>query len=60
MRYRDKFVAHLDSDAKMDIPRLTAALAPNSLYHEHIVTVEADAGDLFWAYRHKRKGRASL
>jgi hypothetical protein len=46
-RYRDKFVAHLDSDAKMDIPRLTAALAANSFYHEHIVTVEAAAGDLF-------------
>ena len=46
-RYRDKFVAHLDSDAKMDIPRLTAALAANSFYHGHIVTVEAAAGDLF-------------
>ena len=46
-RYRDKFVAHLNSDAKMDIPRLTAALAANSFYHEHIVTVEAAAGDLF-------------
>jgi hypothetical protein len=28
-RYRDKFVAHLDSEAKMDIPPLTAALAAN-------------------------------
>jgi hypothetical protein len=46
-RYRDKFVAHLDSDAKMDIPRLTAALAANSFYHGHIVRVEAAAGDLF-------------
>jgi hypothetical protein len=46
-RYRDKFVAHLDSDAKMDIPRLTDALAANSFYHGHIVTVEAAAGDLF-------------
>jgi hypothetical protein len=46
-RYRDKFVAHLDSDAKMDIPLLTAALAANSFYHEHIVKAEADAGDLF-------------
>jgi hypothetical protein len=46
-RYRDKFVAHLDSDAKMEIPRLTVALAANSFYHEHIVTVEAAAGDLF-------------
>ena len=46
-RYRDKFVAHLDSDATMDIPRLDAALAANSFYHEHIVTVEAAAGDLF-------------
>ena len=46
-RYRDKFVAHLDSDATMDIPRLDAALAANSFYHGHIVTVEAAAGDLF-------------
>ena len=46
-RYRDKFVAHLDSDSKMEIPRLTAALAANSIYHGHIVTVEAAAGDLF-------------
>jgi hypothetical protein len=46
-RYRDKFVAHLDSDAKMDIPRLVVAIAANSFYHKHIVTTEADAGDLF-------------
>jgi hypothetical protein len=46
-RYRDKFVAHLDSDAKMDVPRLTTALASNSFYHGHIVRVEAAAGDLF-------------
>jgi hypothetical protein len=46
-RYRDKFVAHLDADAKMDIPPLTAALAANSFYHGHIDTMEAAAGDLF-------------
>ena len=46
-RYRDKFVAHLDSDAKMDIPLLTGALAANSFYHGQIVRVEAAAGDLF-------------
>ena len=46
-RYRDKFVAHLDSDPKMDIPMLTAALAADSFYHGHIVGAEADAGDLF-------------
>ena len=46
-RYRDKFVAHLDSDAKMDIPPLAAALAANSFYHGHIVKAEAAAGDLF-------------
>jgi hypothetical protein len=46
-RYRDKFVAHLDSDAKMDIPQLTAPLAANSFYHGHMVRVEAAAGDLF-------------
>ena len=46
-RYRDKFVAHLDSDPKMDIPLLTAALAADIFYHGHIVGAEADAGDLF-------------
>ena len=46
-RYRDKFVAHLNSDTKMDIPQLTAPLAANSFYHGHIVMVEAAAGDLF-------------
>jgi hypothetical protein len=46
-RYRDKFVVHLDSDGKMDIPRVTVALAANSFCHKHIVTTEADAGDLF-------------
>jgi hypothetical protein len=42
-RYRDKFVVHLDSDGKMDIPRVTVALAANSFCHKHIVTTEADA-----------------
>jgi hypothetical protein len=46
-RYRDKFVAHLDSDPKMDIPLLKAALAADSFYHGQIVRVEAAAGDLF-------------
>jgi hypothetical protein len=46
-RYRDKFVAHLDSDTKMDIPQLMAPLAANSFYHGHLVRVEAAAGDLF-------------
>ena len=46
-RYRDKFVAHLDSDPKMDIPLLTAALAADIFYHGHIVRAEAAAGDLF-------------
>jgi hypothetical protein len=46
-RYRDKFVAHLDSETTMDIPRLDAAIAASNFYHEHIVTVEAAAGDLF-------------
>jgi hypothetical protein len=46
-RYRDKFVAHLESEGKMDIPPLAAALAANSFYHGHIVRVEAAAGDLF-------------
>jgi hypothetical protein len=48
-RYRDRFVAHLDSDAKMDIPRLTAALAANSFYHGHIVRAEAAAASYRFA-----------
>jgi hypothetical protein len=45
-RYRDKFVAHLDSDHVIQVPGLTAAQTAVWFYHEHIVTKEASAGDL--------------
>jgi hypothetical protein len=38
--YRDKFVAHLDSDCVMNIPTLSAARASVWLYHDHIVQYE--------------------
>jgi hypothetical protein len=44
--YRDKFVAHLDSDLVMNIPTLSAAQAAVWLYLEHVVLHEATAGDL--------------
>lgn len=44
--YRDKFVAHLDADRVMDIPRLDAAKKAVWFYHERIVTREAKTGDL--------------
>lgn len=46
-RYRDKFIAHLDADSEMNIPVLSSAPAAVSFYHAHIVTHEAEQGDLF-------------
>jgi hypothetical protein len=45
-RYRDKFVAHLDSDHVMSIPKLDVAKASVRFYHSHLVSTEAQAGDL--------------
>lgn len=39
--YRDKFVAHLDSDSVMQIPHLSLAKDAVWFYHEHIVLKEA-------------------
>jgi hypothetical protein len=44
--YRDKFVAHLDSEPVIHVPGLTTAQTAVWFYHEHIVTKEASAGDL--------------
>ena len=44
--YRDKFVAHLDSDAEMRIPMLTTSQAAVELYYQHVASHEANAGDL--------------
>ena len=45
-RYRDKFVAHLDDLAVMDIPFLDTARAAVEFYHSEVVKREADTGDL--------------
>ena len=44
--YRDKFVAHLDSERVMNIPNLDTAKASVALYHDHIASQEASPGDL--------------
>ena len=46
LRYRDKFLAHLDSDRKMNIPRMDIAKKAVWFYHAHIVKQEAQPGDL--------------
>ncbi|KQU95205.1 hypothetical protein ASC68_18815 [Devosia sp. Root105] len=45
-RYRDKFIAHLDSDAEMDIPQLEQAERAVAFYHSHVVEQEAEGIDL--------------
>lgn len=45
-RYRDKFLAHLDSEHTMNIPTLDIAKKAVWFYHAHIVSHEAKAGDL--------------
>jgi hypothetical protein len=44
--YRDKFLAHLDNLAVMDIPFLDRAKSAVEFYHGQIVRYEASAGDL--------------
>lgn len=47
-RYRDKFVAHLDSDNTMDIPLLDIAARAVFFYHQHLVAQEvADPVQVF-------------
>lgn len=45
-RYRDKFVAHLDSDKVMNIPDLEIAKKAVLFYQRHILNEEAQATDL--------------
>jgi len=47
--YRDKFVAHLDSDMEMDIPRLDIIKSSTAFYQTHVVNEEAEFGDL-WGF----------
>ncbi|MBD8066670.1 hypothetical protein IC608_14445 [Devosia sp. PTR5] len=47
-RYRDKFVAHLDSDNTMDIPTLDIAERAVFFYHQHLISHEvADPTQVF-------------
>lgn len=39
-RYRDKFLAHLDSDLVMEIPTLDLALSAACIYYSHVRDVE--------------------
>lgn len=39
-RYRDKFVAHLDSDKLMEIPMLDIAVRSVFFYHQHLIAQE--------------------
>lgn len=45
-RYRDKFLAHLDSDEVMNIPALEIAKKAVWFYHSYVVEHEAELGDL--------------
>ena len=44
--YRDKFLAHLDSDETMNIPALDVAKKGVWFYHTYVVHHEAEPGDL--------------
>lgn len=44
--YRDKFVAHLDSDEVMNIPQLNIALSTVIFYHGYVVKICADSSIL--------------
>lgn len=45
-QYRDKFLAHLDSERVMNVPMLDRAKQSVWFYHAHIVNQEAKDGDL--------------
>ena len=45
-RYRNKFLAHLDQESKMNFPILESAKESVWLYHEYVVKNEAHPGDL--------------
>ena len=45
-QYRDKFLAHLDSDEVMNIPALDIPKKTVWFYHAYVVQHEAQPGDL--------------
>jgi hypothetical protein len=49
--YRDKFIAHLDSELVMNIPKLDVAKRSVEFYHDYLVKNEARDGDLSGLYQ---------
>jgi hypothetical protein len=45
--YRNKFVAHIDTERVMHVPELTPAWRGVCLYHEYVLKYETESGD-FW------------
>ncbi|MGA7325448.1 MAG: hypothetical protein WBX25_13400 [Rhodomicrobium sp.] len=46
--YRDKFLAHLDSELRADIPSLDLARQSVEFYYNYVVTNEAKPGDMVY------------
>ncbi len=46
VRYRDKFIAHLDSDYVMNIPKLDIPLRAVEFYYSYAIEQEATRGEL--------------
>ena len=66
-RYRDKFVAHLDSDLVMEIPTLDRALSAARIYYSEVLEVECKPQcarsfpqDLFDYYAESSMGSAKV
>jgi hypothetical protein len=66
-RYRDKFLAHLDSDLVIEIPTLDLALSAACIYYSHVLEVEckpqtarAFPQDLFDFYAACKMGAAKV
>jgi hypothetical protein len=66
-RYRDKFVAHLDSDLVMEIPTLDLALSAARIYYSHVREIECKPQtarsfprDLFDYYAESRMSSAKV
>ena len=46
VRYRDKFLAHLDSDYVMNIPKLDVPMKAVEFYYAYVTEQEATQGEL--------------
>jgi hypothetical protein len=45
--YRDKFLAHLDSEREMNVPELESAWKAVCFYHEYVLQNETASGDFY-------------